>query len=290
MFSWFVCVIVIQEVYRVIGCFHVCFACLSERKNLRGRLMLSTPSLLSWKKLGDDLNCWLAHYEPQKGMVFCQWKLQILGKVSSMFLLGRLMSIAKEKRWKTFQHIHDLGSAPVLHSSLANKLWRRLTGSTPHPKKDAKSRWGMLMFPEGLVRTTLGIPSLGLVPNDRCKMCLQVLSLSTCPPSHGGSSNSKPLSIKWVDCQRSIYLRLEMHIYFASHHFLGSIPTNLPDLHIWRRLNAKFACSCFGQLQECLNYKPQNSSKLPVRHTRFLTSMGDSFTPFQPLRICPTGP
>ena len=135
MFSWFVRVNVIQDLYRVIGCFHVCFACLSERKNLRGRLMLSTPSLLSWKKLGDDLNCWLAHYEPQKGMAFCQWKLQILGKVSSMFLLGRLMSIAKEKRWKTFQHIHDLGSAPVLHSSLANKLWRKLTGGAPHPKK-----------------------------------------------------------------------------------------------------------------------------------------------------------
>lgn len=213
--------------------------------------------------------------------------VKIADSWKSFIHVPRLMSIAKEKRWKTFQHIHDLGSAPVLHSSLANKLWRRLTGSTPHPKKDAKSRWGMLMFPEGLVRT---IPSLGLVPNDRCKMCLQVLSLSTCPPSHGCSSNSKPLSIKWVDCQRSIYLRLEMHIYFASHHFLGSIPTNLPDLHIWRRLNAKFACSCFGQPQECLNYKPQNSSKLPVRHTRFLTSMGDSFTPFQPLRICPTGP
>lgn len=130
LFIWFVCVIVIQEVYRVIGCFHVCFACLSESKNLLGRLMLSTPSLLSWKKLGDDLNGWLAHHETQKGMAFCQWKLQIPGKVSSMFL-----GWCQLPRRKGGKNSNIFMIWAVLQCSLTNKLWRRLTGGTPHPKK-----------------------------------------------------------------------------------------------------------------------------------------------------------
>ena len=68
----------------------------------------------------------------------------------------RLMSIAKEKRWKKIQHIHDLGSAPVLpYQQIVEKAYGWHSAS----KKDAKSRWWMLMFPEGLGRTTLGFIS-----------------------------------------------------------------------------------------------------------------------------------
>ena len=71
---------------------HVCVACLSERNNLLGRLMLST-SLLFWKKLGDHLNRWLAHHEPQQGMASPSENYRFR---KSFILVPRLMSIAKE--------------------------------------------------------------------------------------------------------------------------------------------------------------------------------------------------
>lgn len=44
----------------------------------------------------------------------------------------RLMSIAKEKGGK---HSNIFMIWAVLHSSLTNKFWRKLTGGAPHPKK-----------------------------------------------------------------------------------------------------------------------------------------------------------
>lgn len=120
--------------------FSCLFACLSERKNLLDRLMLSTPSLLFWKKLGDDLNCWLAHHEPQKEMASL---VKIADSWKSFIHVPRLMSIAKEKGGK--------------HSNIF-MIWALLQCSTAPWCSCWDCPW---------------IYSLSLGSNDRCKLCLQ---------------------------------------------------------------------------------------------------------------------